>query len=248
MKCGGGGFLRGRRGRPTLAQSAARDSAVLDAATRLFLARGFAETTMDAVATEAATTKRSIYRRYPDKESLFVAVVDDMAEGFGRALFERIDAGSSLQHGLELLALRLLDHIGSQSGLALHRLVMTETQRNIELARRVHDGLITKAVADMAAALRMIAAAHGAKLKESNAAAQLFFAVVTAESDKATEFGQPMPGPAARRATARRVARLFTGGLFSGRDDPSDRPSRARIKPPLRANRVGLVAKRSRRE
>jgi AcrR family transcriptional regulator len=221
-----------RRGRPTLAQSAARDSAVLDAATQLFVDRGFADTTMDAVAARAATTKRSIYRRYPDKEALFMAVVEDMTTSFSDALFDEIDAGDSLEQGLELLALRLLDYMVSQSSLSLHRLVKTEAKRHVELARRVHDEIVVAAIADMAAALRKITAVHGGKLKESNAAAQLFFAVVTAECDTATEFGKPLPGRATCRATARRVARLFTGGLISAVPDQGG---------------AGPVAKRSRR-
>jgi AcrR family transcriptional regulator len=50
---------------------------IVQAASRLFLSRGYAATSMDLIAERASVTKRTIYGYFPDKRSLFLAVIDD---------------------------------------------------------------------------------------------------------------------------------------------------------------------------
>lgn len=64
---------RGRKGNPE-----GRRQAILEAAIELFLAQGFAATTLDAVAQRAGVAKGTIYLYFADKEALFRALVQDM--------------------------------------------------------------------------------------------------------------------------------------------------------------------------
>src|SRR5215467_1029244 len=61
----------GRRGRP---RDSAVDSRVLDAAWDLLHAKGFARLTVDEVAERARTAKTTVYRRWPTKDHLAVAL------------------------------------------------------------------------------------------------------------------------------------------------------------------------------
>jgi AcrR family transcriptional regulator len=61
----------GRRGRP---RDSAVDSRVLDAAWELLHAKGFAGLTVDEVAERAGTAKTTVYRRWPTKDHLAVAL------------------------------------------------------------------------------------------------------------------------------------------------------------------------------
>ena len=61
----------GRRGRP---RDGAVDSRVLDAAWDLLHAKGFAGLTVDEVAERAGTAKTTVYRRWPTKDHLAVAL------------------------------------------------------------------------------------------------------------------------------------------------------------------------------
>ena len=57
---------------------AARNRArVLQAAARLFAARGVAEVTMDDIAAEAGVGKGTLYRRFGDKGGLAIALIDE---------------------------------------------------------------------------------------------------------------------------------------------------------------------------
>jgi AcrR family transcriptional regulator len=66
-----------RPGRPKDEQlSARRTEEILDVAARLFAARGYANTDVQAVADELRVGKGTIYRYFPTKQGLFLASVD----------------------------------------------------------------------------------------------------------------------------------------------------------------------------
>jgi len=65
-----------RRGRPRGSEPAE----VLSVARQMFLAHGYAGTTMDAVAAAAHISKQSLYRDYVSKDALYAAVVRDWVD------------------------------------------------------------------------------------------------------------------------------------------------------------------------
>ncbi len=68
-------MAKSRGGRPTKRAAIERDLRLLDAATELFLERGFDATSIDAVAEAARVSKPTVYARYHDKRGLFEAVL-----------------------------------------------------------------------------------------------------------------------------------------------------------------------------
>jgi AcrR family transcriptional regulator len=77
-----------RRGRPVDAGlQARRREQILDAAARLFAARGYGETDTQVLADRLRVGKGTIYRYFPSKEALFLATVDRVM----RRLREAVD-------------------------------------------------------------------------------------------------------------------------------------------------------------
>ncbi|KAA0970182.1 TetR/AcrR family transcriptional regulator [Aureimonas fodinaquatilis] len=62
---------------PVLSSDALRQR-ILASATKLFMVRGFQETSIEEIARDAATTKRSLYSRYASKMKLFEDVVHNV--------------------------------------------------------------------------------------------------------------------------------------------------------------------------
>ncbi|MDE2595531.1 MAG: TetR/AcrR family transcriptional regulator [Sphingomonadales bacterium] len=62
-------------GRPSRAMIAARSEELLDRALDLFLDHGFEATTIEAISSDLAMSRRTIYARYGDKETLFRAAL-----------------------------------------------------------------------------------------------------------------------------------------------------------------------------
>ncbi|TKG70856.1 TetR/AcrR family transcriptional regulator [Prauserella endophytica] len=64
-----------RGGRPTREQARLLDETVRERALELFLEHGYEDTSMDAIAAAAGTTKASLYARFPGKEAVFRSVM-----------------------------------------------------------------------------------------------------------------------------------------------------------------------------
>jgi AcrR family transcriptional regulator len=93
---------------PTRVQRQARTrDELVDAAGRLFAARGFARTSLDAVADEAGYTKGAVYSNFASKEDLFFAVYERRVERFlveaERAFGDHADPAAGM--------LRLVGHV-----------------------------------------------------------------------------------------------------------------------------------------
>jgi AcrR family transcriptional regulator len=67
---------------PIQARSRARVDAILDAADAVFLERGFGAATTNHVAARAGTSIGSLYRFFPDKDALLVALAERYGERF----------------------------------------------------------------------------------------------------------------------------------------------------------------------
>src|SRR5262245_64978283 len=88
-------------------------AAVVDAARTLFLRNGYSGTTMEDIAAQAGLAKRTVYNNYPDKDALFIQIVQEFiayAEEFARGVREEFTAGTTaanLQDSLYDLGRRL---------------------------------------------------------------------------------------------------------------------------------------------
>ena len=63
---------------------------ILDAAMNIFSAKGFHDTKLDEIVAEASISKGSIYFHFPNKEKLFIALVDQFADLIERRAREAI--------------------------------------------------------------------------------------------------------------------------------------------------------------
>jgi len=66
------------RGRPTKQHAPVIDLDILKVATELFADKGYAATSMEAIATKVGIAKRTLYTRYPDKITLFKDVLENI--------------------------------------------------------------------------------------------------------------------------------------------------------------------------
>jgi AcrR family transcriptional regulator len=108
---------------------------ILEAANRLFLAHGYATTTMDEVARAAGVSKATLYVYFKGKNELFAAIVKASGDSFTHLLVEG-GAGREpvrarlLRCGRAILTLLLAPEIVSS-----YRMVVAEAARHPELGR-----------------------------------------------------------------------------------------------------------------
>lgn len=118
-----------------------RREKVMDAACRLFLAEGFAETTLEAIGREAGVTKRAIYELCGDKSDLFRAACDSLRVQGPHFSFEVAVAGRRVRDVLLDMARQLVEHSFGARRLTISRFVMAEVARFPDLvARAITEG------------------------------------------------------------------------------------------------------------
>lgn len=112
-------------------RSAQKRLAVLQAARRLFLDKGYDGTSMDDVATEAGVSKPTVYRYFADKERMFTEIVGDTTqmEEQLRAVVAMLTDSQDLEKDLTRLARRLLTPVLQPEFLRLRRLVIGNAER-----------------------------------------------------------------------------------------------------------------------
>ncbi|WP_414527950.1 TetR/AcrR family transcriptional regulator [Nodularia chucula] len=107
--------------------------AILAGAMQEFLANGYAATTMDKVTAAAGVSKTTVYSYFQDKEGLFIALIERLAQESRRAIFNPEDRQfleGEPQLVLHRLANNILERINhEQEVLNLVRLIIGESGR-----------------------------------------------------------------------------------------------------------------------
>jgi AcrR family transcriptional regulator len=118
-------------GRPVVLTEAQRRGVVLDAAARVFLARGYAAATMSAIALDARMSKKTLYQVFPSKLALLDALLEDRI--FQLSLPPDL-GGEDQAERLTRLVLAIADILLRPERTGLIRLVITDGQASPELA------------------------------------------------------------------------------------------------------------------
>lgn len=150
-------------------------AAVLRAARDLFLAHGFAGTSVDAVTRAAGVSKPTVYTHFPTKDALLEAVVRDAPGWPAPAGFP---ATGDPRHDLGLAAGVLGALAVSPDALAWDRLVAAEAGRRPDLGRLYFDagpGRVLRLLADF---LRTLDGQDGLVIDDPDRAAEFFLGVV----------------------------------------------------------------------
>lgn len=168
------------RGRPTAEQVTSIDRAILSTARTMFLTDGFDAVGMKQVAETARVSKGTLYARYPSKEALFKAVIEQSIEDWSAEASQQ-DAllTDNIEQRLRHHATIIATWLGRPDVLALQRLLLSVQDRFPELSevmrRRGNDyiiGLIAKDIEDAAARDRR-------NLRDARAVARLLVAGIT---------------------------------------------------------------------
>ncbi|MBE9208380.1 TetR/AcrR family transcriptional regulator [Nostoc sp. LEGE 06077] len=114
-----------------------KTKAILDGAMQEFLENGYAAARIDKIAVAAGVSKATIYRRFPDKESLFIELVQQLA--CEKELFNPnhlLSAQGDVASFLKSFANMMLTHVADDpQSLTFLRIIIGESGRFPELAQ-----------------------------------------------------------------------------------------------------------------
>ncbi len=126
---------------------------IAEAATALFLRKGYQGTSMDDIAAEAAVSKQTVYKHFSDKYQLFAEIVlatTDQAEGLVRMVSAALDTTTDLRADLGELARQFLNTLMRPELLRLRRLVITTADQFPEIGRSWYENGFERALGTLA--------------------------------------------------------------------------------------------------
>lgn len=200
-------------GRPDR-RSAAKRAAILEAAVALFLERGFARTSIDAVAHAAGVGKQTVYSHFSEKEALFLAAVDRARATSESAEHEAPPDPAHPAEGLRLLGTALLQVVLDPTVAALQRLTIGELPHHPELQTMWRSGAqdtsLMRAVTDYLVACDALGSLRS--VEPATTARQFVFLVAT-EARTATAYGTAPLTDSERERILRETVSLFAGAV-----------------------------------
>lgn len=195
-------------GRPSAKAAEQLEDDMMEAATAVFLACGFAGASMEAIARAAGVTKRTLYRRAKDKADLFVEVVERYGRRAGAPQLNHIE-GVTLEQKLKTASDIMLTWFLAPEAIALYRLIISDAARQPGLGSKV-EGPFRRATEAIAAIL----GEHGDRSAATlQLGADMFLRLITAEPlDRAVQGIVPTGMSPAMRDKAHICVEFFLAG------------------------------------
>jgi AcrR family transcriptional regulator len=227
---------KSRGGRPTRDAAIERDQRLIEAATRLFLERGFDATSIDALAEAARVSKPTVYAQYGDKRGLFAAVLRreiarwlaPLAEAASEMRFDDLSAGAVEQRLIDL-GRQLLSMNCGDDAIAFSRILTAQAINFPEIAKLAVDEGWSKAVSTTAEFFDHLVAGGALDLEDTTIAAETFLNMVVGHTHRMATFGIPIDMATAEQRMEVSI-RLFLAGAL-GPPDRSRDAAKARRRP-----------------
>jgi AcrR family transcriptional regulator len=216
---------------PTQRGQFRKRASILEAAAEVFCREGFAGSSIDEIAIEANVSRQTIYNHYCEKETLFVAVVDDVLNRANQMLFSMLSTfpvnADNLEEDLVAFAVRINKNcICNQDGKFLRRLVQNEGERYPHLFETWRQQGPGRIVSAMAALFARLSASGALKIDDFDVAARQFIALGNADLQLMMLFGQ-LPSDEQLESAARNAVRTFLRAY--GTDRLAERPQLAAV-------------------
>lgn len=182
------------RGRP---RDPEKDQMILNAATALFMERGFEASSMEAIAERAGVSKMTLYTRFKDKDALFAASVRAKCESFvGDELFVAHEE-EGLTQGLVRIAESFVALVTDPGAVSVLGLINRESARAPQLPELFFEAAVLRMQRHMQAylaaqvAMGRLALAAG----DAPAACWRFLGAVKGEAHLRALLTLPPPAP-----------------------------------------------------
>ncbi|MFE0604170.1 TetR/AcrR family transcriptional regulator [Streptomyces sp. NPDC058892] len=140
-------------------RSARKHQAILDAATTVFLDKGYSGTSMDDIAKLAAVSKQTVYKHFADKEKLFAEIVmatTDRIDGMIDLVADVPADAETLDENLTRLARRFLTTLTQPGVIQLRRLIIANADTFPALGAAWYEHGFERVLATLAAAFERL--------------------------------------------------------------------------------------------
>jgi AcrR family transcriptional regulator len=210
------------RGRPQARCDEETRAVILEAARQEFAASGFAATSIENVARRAGVSTKTLYRVVPDKKTLFEATVTQRMDRFVSAVSLRACEGGDIEAALPDALLACADLVLDPEVIALHRLILADSDKFPEIAETFYIKAMRRSVAALAEWLLVQQKRGLIALDDVDAAAGMLLGMLVFQPQRDVMFGhKPPPSRRELELRARTCSALFLRGCRRGIAGPA---------------------------
>ncbi|MFE2341143.1 TetR/AcrR family transcriptional regulator [Streptomyces sp. NPDC059431] len=140
-------------------RSERKHQAIMEAATAVFLDKGYSGTSMDDVAKLAAVSKQTVYKHFADKEKLFAEIVlatTDRIDGMIELVADVPADADGLEENLLRLARQFLATLTQPQVIQLRRLIIANADTFPELGAAWYEQGFERVLATLAATFQRL--------------------------------------------------------------------------------------------
>lgn len=140
-------------------RSARKRQAIMEAATTVFMEKGYSGTSMDDIAKLAAVSKQTVYKHFADKEKLFAEIVlatTDRIDGVIDLVADIPSDADTLDENLTRLARQFLTTLTQAQVLQLRRLVIANADAFPELGAAWYEQGFERVLVTLAATFQRL--------------------------------------------------------------------------------------------
>ncbi|MFD3550658.1 TetR/AcrR family transcriptional regulator [Streptomyces goshikiensis] len=141
-------------------RSARKHEAILEAATSVFLDKGYSGTSMDDIAKRAAVSKQTVYKHFSDKEKLFAEIVlatTDRLDSTIDLLADIPTDAANLEESLTQLARQFLTTLTHPQVIQLRRLIIANAEVFPDLGTEWYERGFQRGLATLASTFQRLA-------------------------------------------------------------------------------------------
>lgn len=152
--------------------------AIISGATRMFLAHGYRNVSMDKIARAAPVSKATLYNHFDSKNALLAAVISGLCRSLLQTLTQATIESDDVENNLNKIATSAVDLIFTEDALAIYRLVIAESPDFPELGQLFYESGPQAALTQLEDYLRRLNAGGRFNIADPVFAADAFFSML----------------------------------------------------------------------
>lgn len=186
---------------------------IFEAARREFADKGYAATSIEAVAREAGVSTKTLYRLIPNKAALFEGTVKDRLERFLSDVNLHASDHTNIDDALFAALMAVVDLALTEEVVSLQRMVLQETGKSTDVAGVFYQNGIKQTAVAVTNWLGVQQQRGLIAVPDVEEAAGMLIGMAIAEPQRAAIFGNvPLPPRPKIDARIRRCVTLFLDG------------------------------------
>jgi TetR/AcrR family transcriptional repressor of mexJK operon len=167
--------------RTTETRSDRKHQDILQAASAIFVAKGYEGTNMEEIAAKAGVSKQTVYKHFADKERLFAEIVlatTDQVEDVVTLVLKAFAESHDVTDTLQQLGRRFLSAVMQPELLKVRRLVIANADRMPQLGRSWYENGFERVLEALAASFARLTDQGLMRVNEPYVAASHFFGIL----------------------------------------------------------------------